>query len=474
MNKTTIWRLLLGGTFAAACAAAAPGQAQTAQQKKLQGAKITLLAVQMPQYQALWAQIPEFEKKYGIKVTLDESGFDQMREKTLLDMSKGAGRYDVFMVDVMWLAEYASAKYLEPLPKFIANPGLTEADFDVDDILPRIYSGSGVWDGVVYNIPIGAGSVGTTFRKDLMAQAGLKVPGRFDGSWTTDAFMDAVKKLNQPEKGIAGYVTQPQRWHWGWTFTQVMAAFQKKGKGGDEFVDRNWKVTINSPENLAAMKWYLGLQPYLPKGNSNFGYPEVLSLYQQGKAAGAISYSEFIPGHFEDPKLKTIQGNNVHLHTPVGPNGGVDPFFGAWGLAISKDAKNKEAAWTFIQWITAKQQMKLALKGGTAPTRHSTFKSAELKEYQPWQLPMYDYMLKMANPDERVRVPEWAQISDVMGLYGSKAWVGEIKPEEALARMEKEMTAAFKKGGYYKADAKNPPQHWRDLKYYERKPSQWN
>lgn len=452
---------------------AAPAQAQTEAQKKLQGTELVVLAVQMPQYQALWAQIPEFEKKYGIKVTFDESSFDQMREKTLLDLSKGTSRNDVIMVDIMWLAEYATAKYLEPLSRFVKNKDLTEDDFDVDDFIPRVFSGTGVWDDTTYTIPIGAGVVTEVFRKDMMEQAGIKVPERFDGTFTTDAFMDTVKKLNQPEKGVAGYVTQPQRWYWGWTYTQLMYAFQKKENFGNEFVDKNWNITINSPDNLAALKWYLGLRPFVPKGDANFGYPEILSLYQQGKAAGTITYHEFTGGHFEDPKLKEIAGKNAYLHTPIGPHGVVDPFFGSWGLAISKDSKKKEAAWTFIQWITSKQQMMKGLKAGMGPTRHSTYKSPELKDVLPWYVPLYDYMVKVANPDERIRVPEWAQISDVMGLYGNKAWLNEITPEEALERMDKEIKSAFKKGGYYRKDAKNPPQLWRDLSYYDRKPSEW-
>ncbi len=35
-------------------------------------------------------------------------------------------------------------------------------------------------------------------------------------------------------------------------------------------------------------------------------------------------------------------------------------------------------------------------------------------------------MLKETNPDERIRVPEWAEISDIMGEEGNKVWIGEI------------------------------------------------
>ena len=111
---TTIVFLLLGTVSMAV--------AQTEYMKKFKGTKLRVLAVEMPMLKIYWKMIPEFEKKYGIKVELDENPFDQYREKTLVDMSKHTGRYDAINIDCMWLAELAAAKYLEPLMKYITNP----------------------------------------------------------------------------------------------------------------------------------------------------------------------------------------------------------------------------------------------------------------------------------------------------------------------------------------------------------------
>jgi multiple sugar transport system substrate-binding protein len=373
----------------------------------------------------------------------------------------------------MWLAEYAAAGYLEPIGKFVANPDLTEEDFDVNDFVPRIYSGTGVYNDVLYNVPFDSGSVGHMFRRDWMEEAGLPVPQRFDGTFTHDAFMKTIETLYNPGKGIAGYVTQPQRWFWGWTYTPLMYAFQRPETIGDEFVDKDWNVTIASEENLAALKWYLGLRKFTPQNDANFGYGEVVSLYQQSKAAGGINYTGFIGEQFEAPG-SPITGKNVELHTPVGPHGRTDPFFGSWGLSISVDSKQKEAAWTFLQWITSKNQLNRAALKGAGLVRRSTFESADVKAVQPWAVDLYDFYLKTANPDERIRVPEWAELSEVMGLYGNKAWLDEMTPEEALEAMAKDTKAAFRRGGYYRDGANNPKQLWRDLSYYDRKPSDWS
>ncbi len=165
----------------------------------------------------------------------------------------------------------------------------------------------------------------------------------------------------------------------------------------------------------------------------------------------------------------------MHLHTPSGPHGVLDPWFGAWSFGLSKDSRNKEAAWVFVQWITSKEIQERATEFGAGPSRHSTYKSETLATHQPWWIPVYDFMLTQTNPDERVRIPEWAEISDIMGQEGSRVWIGEIDAATAAANMEKAMTEAMKRGGYYIPGRTDlPPQLWRDLTYYDRLPSEWN
>lgn len=470
----TIYReVLRGAALVALLATTNLANAKTEYQKQFEGTELNVLAPAMPQFAAIWKLLPEFEKEYGIKVKVDETPFDQTREKTLVDMQQGTGRYDVFAVDCMWLAEYAAAGFLEPLMKYVKNPDLTEADYDLDDFLPRVLSGNGVYNDTLYNIPIGSGPVGTTFRKDLADAAGIAIPPRFDPKFNTDFMRDAAKKMNKPENGMIGFANVPARWFWGVTFLPYLYAFQKPETVGNEYIGPDWKITINNQNTIDAIDYYVSLKDTMPADGANWGIGEATAAYQAGKAFGLWNYQDFIYGFFEDPQLKEIAGKNVHVHTPAGPHGVLDPWFGSWGLAVSVASKQKEAGWTFIQWITAKKQQLAALQYGAGPTRHSVYKSEELAKVAPWWPGVYEFMLKQTNPDERVRIPEWAEISDIMGLQGNRVWIGEITSAEAAANMEKDMTAAMKKGGYYMPGAELPVQRWRDLSYYDRLPSQW-
>ncbi|MDQ0315905.1 extracellular solute-binding protein [Amorphus orientalis] len=451
------------------------GHAQTDVQKELEGTEIRFLQPSMPQFAALGRFIDEFEEEFGITVIVDQVPFDQYRQKSLVEMQQGTGAYDIYAVDVMWLAEYAAAGFLQPIMDYVKNPDLTAEGYDIDDFLPRIISGSGVYDETLYTIPIGAAPTGTTFRKDVAEEAGIDLPERFDPKFTTDFMYDAAAKVNNPETGMIGFANMPGRWFWGVTYLPYLYAFQTPETKGDEYVDEEWKITIDNERTIDSINYFTSFKEFMPADSANWGIGEATAVYQAGNAFGTWSYTEFINGFFEDPETQPeIAGKNVHLHTPAGPHGVIDPWFGAWTLGISRDSKNKEAAWTFIQWITSPEIQERATEFGAPPVRHSTYKSETLAEHQPWWTDVYEYMLNTTNPDERIRVPEWAEISDIMGEEGNRVWIGEIDAETAAANMQRRMTQVMRRGGYYIPGRENPPQHWRDLTYYDRLPSEWN
>lgn len=466
----------LAAALVISVAATTMARAQTEAQKALEGTQIRFLQPAMPQFAALGKFIPEFEEKYGIRVTVDEIPFDQYRQKSLVEMQQGTGSYDIYAVDVMWLAEYAAAGFLEPLMGYVKNDGLTDEGYDIDDFLPRVISGTGVYNDTLYTIPLGAGPVGVTLRRDVAEEAGITLPERFSPEFTTDFLHEAASKVHNPESGMMGYAQMPGRWFWGITFLPFLYAFQTPETKGDEYVDADWKITINNERTIDAIDYFVSFKEFMPADSANWGIDEATAVYQSGGAFGLWNYQDFIMGFFEDPEAQaTVAGKNAHLHTPAGPHGMIDPWFGAWSFGLSKDSRQKEAAWVFIQWMTSKEIQERATEFGAGPSRHSTYKSETLAKFQPWWLDVYDFMLNETNPDERIRVPEWAEISDIMGEEGNRVWIGEIDSATAAANMERRMTEVMRRGGYYIPGRTDlPPQLWRDLTYYDRLPSEWN
>src|SRR5688572_4067612 len=72
---------------------------------------------------ALEQFIPEFEELTGIKVNFEVYSQDEFMTKRLIDLSSGAGAFDVVMMDQA-VVQYGRAGWIEPLENLFNNPEL--------------------------------------------------------------------------------------------------------------------------------------------------------------------------------------------------------------------------------------------------------------------------------------------------------------------------------------------------------------
>ena len=144
-------------TFALSLVTSPAVLAQTDAQKALAGPKSASCSRPCRSSRRSGSSFPSSKRSTGSRSIVDEVPFDQYRQKSLVEMQQGTGAYDLYAVDVMWLAEYAAAGFLDPLMPYVKNADLTEADYDIDDFLPRVISGTGVFNDTLYTIPLGRG-----------------------------------------------------------------------------------------------------------------------------------------------------------------------------------------------------------------------------------------------------------------------------------------------------------------------------
>jgi multiple sugar transport system substrate-binding protein len=208
----------------------------------------------------------------------------------------------------------------------------------------------------------------------MFAQAGItSVPK------TMDELLEAAKKLNNPDKGIAGIAIRGKGSDAVTQFSGFLRAF-----GGDFIVDG--KAAINTPEAIKAFQFYGDLlKNYGPAGVANMGWTETQSLFTQGKAAMRID-ADSQYGFALDSKSSLISDKVGYFVLPAGP-AGAKPFnIVAWALGISSGSKNKDASWEFIKWSLGKEMdVKTALAGNPS-TRNSTWTNKEASKNFPAEL----------------------------------------------------------------------------------------
>lgn len=313
--------------------------------------------------------LPEFEEKTGIKVIVEDYAQDEFMSKRLVDLSSGAGTYDLVMMDSA-CTQAAQAGWIENLEPWFERSDLINLEsYDRDDIAPS-WALAFTYNDDLYAIPVSGEKQILYYRADLFEEHGIKVPETFDELYEAAAYFKNIMP--------AGILVRGQKIHTVSNCTGVIWSYG--GKIADS-LDYNYAV-FNSPEGVAGADMYTSLaRNFGPVGIENYTWYECVSDFQQGKAAMFLDMSVFM-SQMEDPTASTVAGKVGYAPMPAGPAGS-KPTGGAWAMSMSSSSKNKDAAWLLLQWLTCPEtSAKLAsISGVTA--RISALSSDAVKEKFP-------------------------------------------------------------------------------------------
>lgn len=434
----------------AAAAAAGPWVHLAAQNRyaKYKGQTLVVNYPAHPHYDQAEKLFAEFTAQTGIKVERDKMQYLRMKDKQVLEMGKkGNGDYDVITYVVMWKTEYVAKGLLEALNPYFANKALADPDWDQKDIItaywenlalvggPKMYlPGPGAQP---YGIPFGAETGVLGYRIDLLQKHGLAVPK------TYDELLRAARIMKEKE-GIGGLTSRGQTGH------QVTAAWlMHLTPFGGEVFDKNWRAAFNNAQGVKAAEVLREIVETGPAGIPSFGFGEMQNAFLQGQAAFYLD-SIAIFGPAQDPAKSKIAGKIGYTIHPKGTTHSAQS--GGFGLAIPKNARNKEAAFLFMQWMTSKQaDQKITMLGGNA-NRWSTVNAADVARKYSAELPVLREALKICNPDWRPLIPEWDHISQqIIGQALPDVIVGKKPAKQALDAIVKEAEDVVRKGGWLKA-----------------------
>lgn len=354
---------------------------------------------------ALEQFIPEFEALTGIDVIFEVYSQDEFMTKRLIDLSSGAGAFDVVMMDQA-VVQYGRAGWIEPLENLFNNPDLIDLEaYDIDDFFPGMYA-IGTVDGVQYSVPISGETQILYYRKDILEAAGIPVPT------TMDELYEAAVALNRPGE-MAGILLRGQKIHTAWNSSGFVWAYG--GRISNDPVNPT-EAAFNSPEAVAAISMYAKLlQDAGPAGAGNYTWYEAVADFQQGKAAMYLDASVFM-GDIEDPSKSQVAGLVGYAPMPAGPAGRFANV-GSWMLSISSASKNKTGAFLFFAWATGKEtSLKIGAAAGLG-ARASVFASPELHAKYPadWA---ENTLISMMSENPEPRMPRITAIDEWLDTYG--------------------------------------------------------
>ena len=365
-------RRLLQAGAGAALLGAIPGVSLTAHAqgsfdwKRFKGEPLEVLLVKSPRGDLLTKYHKEFEELTGIKVGSEMVPEQQQRQKAVIEFNSGNPSFDVIALSYhVQKRQFAKANWLTDLRPMLADKSMTDPNLDFDDFAKGGLNYAVEPDGRVNSLPLNLDPWVVYWNKELFSAKGVAYPKTFA------EMVDAAAKLNDPGKGIAGFVGRGLKN----ANVPVWTSFLMGYGGG--FIDKNGKLLTDSPEAIEGAKMYQTLlAKYGPPGVAGFNWNEAQSLFLQGKAAMWLDGIGFAQP-LEDPTKSRVVGKVGYSVMPAGPKKQVSALFGD-GEGISTYSKHKGAAWYYVQWASNKvNQTRMLQAAAGAPVRKSAYAAAQ-------------------------------------------------------------------------------------------------
>ena len=408
-----------------------------------EGTTIKALFLDRPGYVAAQELIPQFEEATGIDVEWEVLPYENSREREVLDFTSATADFDIVLVDVVWIGEYAASGWLTPLETFYNDPALADPNLNLDGFFPVLIDSFGTWDGVVYGLPFDNYSGLLYYNRCMLEDAGFDSP---PATWT-ELLNDYAPKLTNASKNQYAFALQSRR---GETqsadsFMRVLWPF-----GGSLIDNETFEPNLQSDASLEGLNYRQSLMEYMPKGIVDYDHSEAVNALAQGRVAMITEWSSFY-STLADPESSTVTDCLAVATEPEG-SAGLKPALGGFSLGVNSFSSPEEqaAAYLFIQWMTSEEMAQPYVEAGGVSGRTAVYEDPAIAEAFPYVEPLVtSWQADTAVPFFRPRFPEWPQISEIIADYGTRIMLGEISVDEGAATLDEQVRGVLEQGGYY-------------------------
>ncbi|MBI4656588.1 MAG: ABC transporter substrate-binding protein [Elusimicrobia bacterium] len=374
--------------------------------------------------------LKDFEKESGIQVSIlrQPTDSDLRRQSILVPLKAGKEDPDVFLMDIAWISQFASADWLEDLA-----PAVEKDKFDLSVLWPNILDFADRFNGKLAALPVYVDAGLLYYRADLLKKYGFKSP---PGTWE-ELVSYSIKIQNDVRK------TKPDFFGFVWQGSQYeglicnFLEFAGSNNGGLKINDSG--IKINTKENLEALKFMTDLihktKISPPNTFTEMKEEEVRMFFQQGNALFERNWPYAWGLHSQEGS--PVKGRVGIAPLPRFKKGKSVSTLGGWHIAISKYSDRKEDAWKFVKFIVSKETQKLlSMKLGWNPSRMDVYKDKNVLSVHPHFAELGKIF---TNAMPRPNLPYYTQVSELMQKSINAVISGKKEPEEALAGLEKDI-----------------------------------
>ncbi|WPB77732.1 ABC transporter substrate-binding protein [Archangium violaceum] len=364
--------------------------------------------------------LADFERKnpdVALSTEALPNSSDVAHQFFLTSLEGGADDFDVLVVDVVWVPEFAKAGWIADISKAFP-PEVLRRDFLSGPVEAVVV------DGKTYAVPWYV-DVGVLFyRKDLVSRAPR----------TYAELEQFAREAKAKDPRLQGYVWQGRQYE-GLNCNVFEAIW---GHGG-QVLDEKGRLELDTEQARAGLEYLRRLiaSGISPPGVTSAAEEEARRVFQSGQAVFMRNWpyaweeaqkpDSPIRGKVGITTLPTVSGE---------PGWGT---LGGWQLAVNAHVspKRKDAAARLIAHLTSPEaNVVMALSYGRNPPRPLVYKDPRLVERVPFIASLLG-MVENARP--RPVTPYYNLLSDVLQSEFSAAIAGIRPPETALKQAQRQV-----------------------------------
>jgi multiple sugar transport system substrate-binding protein len=354
----------------------------------------------------------------GVKVEIETGGATSELQRQYLSTVLNAkdSAIDLFLIDIVNPAQYASKGWIEPLDKYVGGAAVLKNDY-----LP-VYQNANVIGGKLYAMPSQGDAMFMYYRKDLLTKHGVAEPK------TWEELSAAAKKITAAEgnANLQGLSIQ------GAPIEGAVCTFLLPYWGqGKQFNDAGGKLTLDKAAAVKGLQSWLTMvdQGVIKKNVAEVTTPITVNEFKAGQAVFAINWG-FAFDRFKDDADSTVKGKVGVMPLPAMTGGKSATCMGGWQWAMNAYGKNKDAAGKLIQFLSSKQASAfIAREGSILPVFQSVYSDAEVNKVVPW---FKDALPVVLGAQSRPMVEDYGQVSDIIRTTTSAILARTKTPEAGV------------------------------------------
>lgn len=361
----------------------------------------------------------EFERRHpGVSVRSEPLTWtsDEQHQFYVINLDGATPAFDVLLLDVIWVPEFAQAGWLLDLSPWVTR----------EELAPHFpaAAAASVWKNRVWGLPWNMNVGVLYYRADLLAKYRLQPPR------TWEALVRQATRIRAGERDprLDGVLWQGKQYE-----GLVVNALEHFWASGTTLLDESDRVLPEPARGAAALAFMRGL---IDSGASpswvTAGDEELTRRpFGDGRAVFLRSWP-YAMDLFEAPD-SPVRGRvgiaPLPGHAALGAGAGAT---GGFHLAVNRRTRHAEAAVALVRFLAGEEGQRAIAAPGVAlyPTRMALYRDADALRAHP-HMPRFHDLALTGRP--RPVTPYYLMLSTTLQPEFSAALVGVKTPERALA-----------------------------------------